>query len=275
MSLNIIEARDLTLAYEGVTAAEGVSFTLEEGDYLCVVGENGSGKSTLLKAVTGELKPAGGTLTLAPELRKQGIGYLPQQSKIQRDFPASAREVVLSGCVGREGRGFLWGGEARKKAADAMELLGISDLADRTFGDLSGGQRQRALLARAVCASDRLLLLDEPVTGLDPEAAHSMYEAIRRINRERGCAVMMVTHDVGCALREARNVLSMCRGHSFFGTVAAYERHERLDEAADEILHHHSHEGHSAFAASFARELGRDHLRVGAAGEADGKGEGA
>ena len=267
--MNIIEARDLTLAYEGVTAAEGVSFTLGEGDYLCVVGENGSGKSTLLKAVTGELKPAGGTLTLAPELRKQGIGYLPQQSKIQRDFPASAREVVLSGCVGRERRGLIWGSDARKKAADAMELLGISDLADRTFGDLSGGQRQRALLARAVCASDRLLLLDEPVTGLDPDAAHSMYEAIRRINRERGCAVMMVTHDVGCALREARNVLSMCRGHSFFGTVTAYERHEMLDEAADEILHHHAHEGHSAFAASFTRE----HLRGGAGGEADGKGE--
>ena len=122
-----------------------------------------------------------------------------------------------------------------------MDLLGIRDLAEKTFGDLSGGQRQRALLARAMCASDTLLLLDEPVTGLDPEAAHGMYAAIRRINKERGCAVMMVTHDVGCALREADLVLSMCRGHSFFGTVAAYERHEQMDEAAEEILHRHTH----------------------------------
>jgi zinc transport system ATP-binding protein len=262
----LIEARDLTLAYEGMTAAEGVSFTLGAGDYLCVVGENGSGKSTLLKAVTGELKPAGGTLFLSPEVRKNGIGYLPQQSKIQRDFPASVREVVLSGCVAQEGGGLFWRAETKKKAAEAMELLGIGDLAARTFGDLSGGQRQRTLLARAVCASDVLLLLDEPVTGLDPEAAHGMYEAIRRINRERGCAVMMVTHDVGCALREAEFVLSMCRGHSFFGTVEAYERHERLDEAADEILHQHPHQhpgqhgrdplsGHRPYAAALTREL--------------------
>ena len=237
--MNIIEAKDLTLAYEGVTAADHVSFTLGEGEYLCVVGENGSGKSTLLKAVTGELKPAGGTLFVAPELKKNGIGYLPQQSKIQRDFPASVREVVLSGCVAREGGGFFWRAASKKKAGEAMDLLGIGDLASRTFGNLSGGQRQRALLARAVCASDTLLLLDEPVTGLDPEAAHGMYAAIRRINRERGCAVMMVTHDVGCALREAGTVLSMCRGHSFFGTVAAYERHEMLDEAEEEILHGH------------------------------------
>lgn len=254
----IIEARDLTLAYDGVTAARHVSFTLGEGQYLCVVGENGSGKSTLLKAVTGEIKPAGGELLLSEEVRKNGIGYLPQQSKIQRDFPASVREVVLSGCVRRETFGLFWKTESRKQAAEAMELLSISDLADRTFGDLSGGQRQRVLLARAICVSSTLLLLDEPVTGLDPEAAHDMYEAIRLLNRERGCAVMMVTHDVSCALREAELVLSMCRGHSFFGTVSAYERHETLDEAADELLHRthggvHGHEhtvpGHSSFAA--------------------------
>ena len=256
--MNIIEARDLTLAYDGVTAAEGVSFTLGKGDYLCVVGENGSGKSTLLKAVTGEIRPAGGELAIDPGLRKNGIGYLPQQSRIQRDFPASVREVVLSGCVGHERPGLFWRSSSKKKAADAMELLGIGGLSERTFGDLSGGQRQRTLLARAMCASDELLLLDEPVTGLDPEAAHSMYEAIRRINRERGVAVMMVTHDVGCALREAEHVLSMCRGHSFFGTVAAYERHEKLDEAAEDLLHQHGHDpasGHAVYAAETARGL--------------------
>ena len=237
--MELIAAKDVTLAYEGSPAAEHVSFLLNAGDYLCVVGENGSGKSTLLKAITGEIKPAGGTLTLAPELKKAGFGYLPQQSKIQRDFPASVREVVVSGCIRRDRFGIKWRKDSHRRAWEAMERLGIADLGGRRFGDLSGGQRQRTLLARAMCASETLLLLDEPVTGLDPDAAHEMYDAIRRINREKGCAVMMVTHDVSCALQEADHVLSLCRGHSFFGTAEEYQQHEQSDEAADEKRHPH------------------------------------
>ena len=190
--MELIKANDLTLAYDGRVVAEHVDFTLSSGGYMCIVGENGSGKSTLLKAITGELSPAKGELTLAPALKKQGIGYLPQQSKIQRDFPASVREVVLSGCIKRDSLGLSWNPSSRKKAEEAAEMLGIAQLSDRSFGELSGGQRQRVLLARAMCASDSLLLLDEPVTGLDPDAAHEMYEAIRKINEERGCAVIMV-----------------------------------------------------------------------------------
>ncbi|MBO6052260.1 MAG: ATP-binding cassette domain-containing protein [Clostridia bacterium] len=253
--MNLIESHDLTLAYEGVIAAEHVTFTLAPGDYLCVVGENGSGKSTLFKAITGEVKPAGGLLSIAPEVKKNGIGYLPQISKIQRDFPASVREVVLSGCVRGDGRGFLWTRSAQKRAADAMDMLGVADLAQKTLGALSGGQRQRVLLARAMCASDTRLLLDEPVTGLDPDAVHGMYEAIRRINRERGCAVMMVSHDVSCALREAEHVLSLCRGHAFYGTVEGYRRHEKLDDAADDRLHRHGGE-HAPDAPHYAIEKG-------------------
>lgn len=233
----IITAESLTLAYDGHTAAENVSFTLASGDYLCVVGENGSGKSTLLRAVTGEVKPAAGKLILSPELKRAGIGYLPQQSGIQRDFPASVREVVVSGCVRRDHFGVKWKRDSKDMADEYMRLLQVDKLAARSFGELSGGQRQRVLLARAMCASDVLLLLDEPVSGLDPEAAHEMYHAIRMLNRERGIAVMMVTHDVGCALHEAGHVLSMCRGHSFFGTVAEYEAHEQRDEETDEHLH--------------------------------------
>ncbi|MGN1409796.1 MAG: metal ABC transporter ATP-binding protein [Eubacteriales bacterium] len=237
--MNIIEAKDLTLAYDGYIAAEHVSFKLDSGDYLCVVGENGSGKSTLLKTVTGEVKPAGGRLTIEQSVRSGGIGYLPQQSKIQRDFPATVREVVLSGCVNRDRFGLHWNAESKKRARDAMEMMNLLPLEKKCFGELSGGQRQRTLLARAICVSDKLLLLDEPVTGLDPEAAHEMYSAIRRINRDIGCAVMMVTHDIGCAVREAGSVLSMCRGHSFFGSVEEYARHEKHDELADERYHHH------------------------------------
>ncbi|MBO7404326.1 MAG: ATP-binding cassette domain-containing protein, partial [Clostridia bacterium] len=164
-------------------------------------------------------------------------------------------EVVLSGCVRGDGRGFLWTRSAQKRAADAMDMLGVADLAQKTLGALSGGQRQRVLLARAMCASDTLLLLDEPVTGLDPDAVHGMYEAIRRINRERGCAVMMVSHDVSCALREAEHVLSLCRGHAFYGTVEGYRRHEKLDDAADDRLHRHGGE-HASDAPHYAIEKG-------------------
>lgn len=233
----LIRGEHLTLAYDGVTAAENVQFSLRRREYLCVIGENGSGKSTLLRAITGEVKPVGGKLILCEELRKNGIGYLPQKSKIQRDFPASVGEVVLSGCAGRDPFGLFWKKESKKKAANAMDLLRITDLAEKCYGDLSGGQQQRVLLARAICASETLLLLDEPVTGLDPDAAHDMYHTIRRINREMGCAVMMVSHDVGCALHEAGLVLSMCRGHSFFGTVEQYHCHVHEDEAADQLLH--------------------------------------
>ena len=245
--MNLILAKDITLAYEGHTAAEHVDFLVNRGDYLCVIGENGSGKSTLLRAITGEIKPVAGELAVSAELRRHGIGYLPQQSKIQRDFPATVREAVLSGCVARDRVGLVWSRASKKRADDAMEMLGIADLSKKSFGELSGGQRQRVLLARAICVSETLLLLDEPVTGLDPEAAHEMYDAIRRINREKNCAVMMVTHDVQCALREAKTVLSMCRGHSFFGTVMEYAHHEKCDIENDMHLHdhgqHHDH-GH-------------------------------
>ena len=239
--MELIKATGLTLAYDGHTAAENVNFTLNSGDYLCVIGENGSGKSTLLKAITGEVTPAGGILNVSAELKRSGIGYLPQQSKIQHDFPASVSEVVLSGCVRSDSFGFSWRKNSRDKAKAAMELLGITDLSPRCFGELSGGQKQRVLLARAICVSDKLLLLDEPVTGLDPDAAHEMYAAIRRINEELGCAVMMVSHDINCALHEAKSVLSMCRGHSFFGTVAEYTEHERHDAAEDHARHHGEH----------------------------------
>jgi len=242
--MELITAQNLTLAYDGRIAADRVSFTLPKGGYLCVIGENGSGKSTLLKCITGSVSPVGGTLSLAPELTKNGIGYLPQQSKIQHDFAAAVREVVLSGCIRRNPLGLTWNRACRERAAEAMEMLGIAPLANRSFGELSGGQRQRVLLARAMCASDMLLLLDEPVTGLDPDAAHEMYEAIRTVNKERGCAVMMVSHDVPCALREAELVLSLCSGHSFFGSVDGYLIHEQRDEEVDRERHHHHGEEH-------------------------------
>ena len=243
--MDIIKAENLSLAYDGKIAAEDINFSLPEGGYMCIIGENGSGKSTLLKAIIGDITPYRGTLHLSDEIKKHGIGYLPQQSKIQRDFPANVKEVILSGCINRDKFGIGWKSSSLNKAKENAELLGISSLLDKPFGDLSGGQKQRVLLARALCASDKLLLLDEPLTGLDPDAAHEMYDSISKINYEKKCAVIMVTHDVNCALKEASLVLSLCRGHSFFGTVDEYSEHELVDEAIDSMLHSHSHSHHT------------------------------
>ncbi|MBQ7600165.1 MAG: ATP-binding cassette domain-containing protein [Clostridia bacterium] len=240
--MNLIEARSVVLAYDGRTAVSNLTFDLEEGDYLCVVGENGSGKSTLLRAITGDITPAGGKLLISPVLKKHGIGYLPQQTAIQRDFPATVEEVVLSGCVKGDSFGLSWKRESKKRAAEAMELLKISSLSKTCIGELSGGQRQKVLLARAMCASDRLLLLDEPTTGLDPASAHELYETIGKINEEKHCAIVSVTHDIQCALEEARHVLSLCRGHYYFGTVEGYRAHELHDAELDHSMHHHHRE---------------------------------
>ena len=181
--MSIIEAKDITLAYDGYTAAEHVSFKLEKGDYLCVVGENGSGKSTLLKAVTGEIKPAAGELIIDKTVKKEGIGYLPQQSKIQRDFPATVREVVLSGCVNRDRFGLIWNDSSKKRARDAMEMMNLLPLEKKCFGELSGGQKQRTLLARAICASDIVS------NHHDGAAQLTVYLSYSRIHLVRGVGV--------------------------------------------------------------------------------------
>ena len=231
---NLIEARDVTLSYDGRPVVENLSFAVTPGMYLCVVGANGSGKSTLMRAITGILRPASGSLTVGDGV---SIGYLPQQSEIQRDFPASVWEVALSGNLGRV-KNRLWPGfgydkASMERAEKALAMLGMDGLKKRSYNELSGGQQQRVLLARALCASDTLLLLDEPVTGLDPDAAREMYAIIRRLN-DRGTAILMVTHDMEAALEESSHILCLCRRHggssaeadakgaNFFGTADAY-----------------------------------------------------
>ena len=239
--MKAIECDSLYLSYDGAIVVENLTFSTEEGDYLAVVGENGSGKSTLLRAVIGEISPVSGRLSIPKEIRQRGIGYLPQQTVVQRNFPASVREVVLSGCVSGDRIGFGWSRDSKRKVSEIMETLKIGDLASKNIGELSGGQRQKVFLARAVVSSPRLLLLDEPVTGLDPDAAHEMYGIIRMLNREKSMTVVMVTHDIQCALHEAGHVLSLCRGHYFYGTVDGYYEHEKKDAEDDHRMHGGTH----------------------------------
>ena len=216
-----IECKDLALAYEGVTVAEGLNFAVHAGDYLCIVGENGSGKSTLVRCLLGLKKAAGGDVVYGDGLTSRTIGYLPQQNDAQRDFPASVREIVLSGCIGRGGG--LFYSASQKRAADAaMKKLGVDAFAGRCFCELSGGQQQRVRLCRALCAASKLLILDEPTTGLDPLAGAEFYALIEKLNREDGMTIIMVSHDTGAPLRHATHVLHLKHKMLFFGTCRDY-----------------------------------------------------
>ncbi len=211
---NLVECRDLRLGYGSNAMHPCPDFTVGAGDYVSIVGPNGTGKTTLLKCIAGLLKPLGGTLTLAPGLAGGGIGYLPQQGPLQRDFPASVREVVQSGCQALRGLRPFYTRSEKRRAAEAMERLGVDVLAKRCYRELSGGQRQRVLLARAICGECRLLLLDEPTTGLDPEATSHFYRMLHGIN-SGGVAVVMVSHDLDGALESATHILTLGASASF------------------------------------------------------------
>lgn len=219
-----IICRDLTLGYNGVTVFEHLNLEVNKGDYLCIVGDNGSGKSTLMKALLGLKSPDKGSITLGSGMSHGDIGYLPQQSEHQRDFPATAYEVVLSGCVGSLKRSFFYGRSSKNLAKENMDKLGISHLADRSYSSLSGGQQQRVLLARALCAAKETILLDEPVSGLDPASTLEMYELIQKLHLEAGMTVIMVTHDISAVLRYADSVLYMGEHPRFFGSVTEYKQ---------------------------------------------------
>lgn len=218
----LITVKNVTITFEGIPAVQNVSFQIERGDYLVLVGENGSGKSTLMRAMAGLLKPAGGTITYGEGLKRSRIGYLPQQTAAQRDFPASVEEVVLSGCVGQLGfRPFLTK-KMRMNALEKMKMMDISHLRVRSYRNLSGGQQQRTLLARALCAADSVLFLDEPVNGLDTGTMKEMYALIRRLNREMGITIVMVSHDLRTVSQDATKLLAVDHGVEYFGSPDGY-----------------------------------------------------
>ena len=218
-----LACQNLAVGYEGRAVLENLNFSVCPGDYLCIVGENGSGKSTLMKTILGLQPPVRGKVLTGDGLRKNKIGYLPQQTPVQRDFPASVREIVLSGCQGRcGGRPFYSKGE-KQLAQTAMERMQVAALAKRCYRTLSGGQQQRVLLARALCAAQNMLLLDEPVSGLDPKVTGEMYGLIQRLNREDGMTILMISHDITATLTYASHILHLGR-RVFFGTKAEYLR---------------------------------------------------
>lgn len=218
-----LTCQNLAVGYEGRAVLENLNFSVCPGDYLCIVGENGSGKSTLMKTILGLQPPVRGKVLTGDGLRKNEIGYLPQQTPVQRDFPASVREIVLSGCQGRCGGRPFYSKEERRLAEIAMERMQVAALTKRCYRTLSGGQQQRVLLARALCAAQNMLLLDEPVSGLDPKVTGEMYGLIQRLNREDGVTILMISHDITATLNYASHILHLGR-RVFFGTKADYLR---------------------------------------------------
>ena len=220
----LIKCENVSIGYEGQTVVKDLSFQIDSGDYLCIVGENGSGKSTLVKSLLGLKSVEKGQIVFGDGLRQNEIGYLPQQTDVQKDFPASVYEVVLSGRLNSRGIRPFYTSADKKTAFEKMKMLGIADLTRQCFRDLSGGQKQRVLLARALCATKTLLLLDEPVTGLDPIVTAEFYELIQQINKESGIAVVMVSHDIESAVKYATHILHLQKKVLFFGTAQAYQK---------------------------------------------------
>lgn len=216
-----LTCQDLSVGYEGKAVLQDLNFSVRSGDSLCIVGENGAGKSTLMRTILGLQPPIRGKVLTGDGLRPNEIGYLPQQTQVQKDFPASVWEIVLSGCQGRCGRRPFYRRAEKQLAERALEKLHISPLARRCYRELSGGQQQRVLLARALCATRSMLLLDEPTAGLDPKATAELYQLIARLNHQDGITILMISHDLTAALDAASHILHI--GQTvFFGTVDAY-----------------------------------------------------
>ena len=216
-----IVCENASLGYDGKPIVTGLNFTVNAGDYLCIVGENGSGKSTLMKTILNLTPPLAGSIHMEG-LKPTQIGYLPQQTQVQRDFPASVLEIVLSGFQGQRGWRPFYTKEEKAAASANLKKLGLAGFERRCYRELSGGQQQRVLLARALCAARRLLILDEPVTGLDPAAAQDLYRTLAYLNKNEGLAIVMVTHDLQSALQYADTVLYAGQGKWFHGTTAEY-----------------------------------------------------
>lgn len=217
----LLNISDVSLGYEGKPIVKQLNFSVNKGDYLCIVGENGSGKSTLMKTLLGQKQVISGKIEYGENLKRTEIGYLPQQTEVQKDFPASVKEIVLSGCINGCGFRPFYTKKQKEAAALNMKKLGISDIANRCYRELSGGQQQRVLLARALCATKKLIILDEPVAGLDPVVTQQLYKLIKEINDD-GITVIMVSHDLEAAMKYSSHVLHICHKPLFFGRKEDY-----------------------------------------------------
>ncbi len=245
--MSLITIKNASIGYEGKTVLSDINLEINEKDYICIVGENGSGKTTLMKCLLGLIQPQSGVISYGDGLKQNEIGYLPQQTVLQKDFPASVSEVVMSGCLNKK-HTLFYSKKQKEFAAESMKKTGVYELRKKCFRELSGGQQQRAMLARALCATQKLLILDEPVTGLDPVASSDMYSLIKNLNKN-GITIVMVSHDITAAVNNASKILHLSRNDYFFGTAHQYlhsdvgKKFMITDCPCDECRHNHFNGG--------------------------------
>ena len=220
----LISCNDASFAYDGNVVVQGLNFTVNQGDYLCIVGENGSGKTTLMKGLLGLMRPKSGSIELGDGLSQNQIGYMPQQTSAQKDFPAGVYEVVLSGRLSSRGALPFYSKRDKEIALNNMEKLGILPMRKKSFRELSGGQQQRVLLSRALCATEKMLLLDEPVSGLDPIATLELYKTIQSLSKETEITIIMISHDVRAAVEYASHILHLQNSQVYFGSTEGYQQ---------------------------------------------------
>lgn len=223
--MKILECENVCIDYDENRAVDHISFSVEEGDFVCILGENGSGKTTLVKGILGLERIAEGKISYLNGMKADEIGYLPQTTMVQKNFPASIYEVVLSGCLNHKGMNPFYSKADKEKAIEMMEKVGIKEIKSKSYQELSGGQQQRVLLARALCASKKMLILDEPISGLDPVITRAMYKLIKEINKQ-GMTVIMVSHDINFAIQNASKIVHVKNKLLFQGTAKEYEKSE-------------------------------------------------
>ena len=228
--MSLLTFNKLTIGYDNNPVLRDISFSIDKGDYLAILGENGAGKSTLLKTMLGLIKPLDGSICFGEGVKKSEIGYLPQQTVVQRDFPASVWEIVISGCLARNGLRPFYSKEDKELAKANIKKMGLEGCEKRCYRELSGGQQQRVLLARALCSSDKILVLDEPVTGLDPKVTNQLYELVDCLNKE-GMTIIMISHDLH-VLKHANKILHIGR-ETFFGSRDEYLNSQNYQVLSD------------------------------------------
>ena len=217
-----IVCKDVTLAYDGRVILDNINLEISKGDYLSIIGENGTGKSTFVKALLGLIRLSKGEIIFGEGLERDQIGYLPQQTVVQKDFPASVYEIVLSGCINRKGLFPFYTKEDRKRADEALKKINAYSLRKESFRELSGGQQQRVLIARALCATGQVLLLDEPTAALDPVVSNELYRAIAHLNKDHKITVILITHDSAAVTRDSNKILKLESNGYEFMTTAEY-----------------------------------------------------
>lgn len=225
----VLECKNLAIGYENRIVLTNLNFTINEGEYVCLFGDNGSGKSTLVKTILGLIPKSRGEINFAKDISQRSIGYLPQHNENLADFPASVYEVVRSGCLNRTGFRPFYNKQEAKRTRDMMKVLEISDLENRSYSELSGGQQQRVLLARALCATDKLLVLDEPFTGLDATTAKNLHEALSKINKELGVTLIIVSHFIEDLLKYSTKVIHLSQDCLFCGKPDDYKEHMKKE----------------------------------------------